>query len=733
VMLFACPWQGWVIGKTLRSRSVQAAQQDFSATMSPASDAPIADHAVHYASSYGWRVFPVPLGTKKSHKSAARSGGRAWGQTTDVEEITQDFQRWPDANVGIVCGAGSKIFVVETDTAEGHGDGVDGAATLSKLENEHGALPATLEAMSPSGSVHRYFNHPGFYVINSESVIGDGIDVRGDGGMVLGPPSVKPDKGVYTWRNELPVADAPQWLLDRVAKPEKPVAAAAVDERSITERALATISRPASSAPPTTFKAMASQPYVDAVLSGEYNAVASVPSEGFQNNQLNISSMKLGKRVAAGLVSEQEVIDIMMQACAANGLLDETGHDACMATIESGLKFGMTQPKGIPEQKPDNVLPFPGGAAPDATSERSKPTSGLTLTYFDDVEKFKQKTWLIKNAIAAGDTSMWIAPPRLKSALMADLAIHMASGTDWRGYPSKETCGVVYFALERGDLVKRRLAAHKQRDELAGLPIVVAVGTLNLMDSKCVDIIVATIGEAEEKFGCQVRFIVIDTLPKAIAEGGGDENQAKDMGKALAHVGLVKGLTGVHVAMVAHSGKDETKGARGSNSQVGDVDVLVRISGEGSIKIATVTKANDQEEGVLTKFKAEIAVLGVDEDGDDITTAIISTDPCGASSTGKPTKAEKAAMKPVERRAKEFLVQAINEVGKKPPPSDRIPHSVERAVPIDVWRDYCDRGGGLTASQADDAARKAFYRAWNGLKDSQRIGIWDELVWIAYD
>jgi hypothetical protein len=51
---------------------------------------------------------------------------------------------------------------------------------------------------------------------------------------------------------------------------------------------------------------MANRPYVDAVLSGEYDAVASIPSEGFQNDQLNVSSMKLGKRVAAGLISEQE-------------------------------------------------------------------------------------------------------------------------------------------------------------------------------------------------------------------------------------------------------------------------------------------------------------------------------------------------------------------------------------------------------------------------------------------
>jgi hypothetical protein len=79
-------------------------------------------------------------------------------------------------------------------------------------------------------------------------------------------------------------------------------------------------------------------------------AVASIPSEGCQNDQLNISSMKLGKYVAGGVIDEHEAVDMMMAACASNGLLDETGRDACMATVESGMSFGKTHPKGVPER-----------------------------------------------------------------------------------------------------------------------------------------------------------------------------------------------------------------------------------------------------------------------------------------------------------------------------------------------------------------------------------------------
>ena len=70
-------------------------------------------------------------------------------------------------------------------------------------------------AESPSGSSHLYFSWPtgGVKIINSASTIGPGIDVRGEGGMVIATPSVKKD-GSYRWINDLPVAEAPAWLIE---------------------------------------------------------------------------------------------------------------------------------------------------------------------------------------------------------------------------------------------------------------------------------------------------------------------------------------------------------------------------------------------------------------------------------------------------------------------------------------------------------------------------------------
>jgi hypothetical protein len=167
--------------------------------------------ALTYAAR-GWVVFPVVRGQRKSHKSSRHSNGRRWGATKDPEEIRQDYARWPEANVGIPTGKENTIWVLEIDTVEGHN--VDGIASLRQLVAKHGALPQTLMARSPSGSLHHYFNWPADRVIsNSASKIAPGIDVRGEGGMVLAPPSLKPFVGVYSWICNAEIVDAPDWLL----------------------------------------------------------------------------------------------------------------------------------------------------------------------------------------------------------------------------------------------------------------------------------------------------------------------------------------------------------------------------------------------------------------------------------------------------------------------------------------------------------------------------------------
>jgi predicted P-loop ATPase len=173
--------------------------------------------ALRYATELGWTVFPVPPGTKKSHKSKKHSNGINWGATNDPEQIERDFKKWPKANVGVPTGDGK--FVIDADTVAGHG--VDGITNFQNLIDANSPLTETRMAKSPTGSKHYYFKCPeGVRIINSDSKLAPGVDVRGEGGMVLAPPSIKPGVGTYEWICEADIADAPQWLINLVIEKE---------------------------------------------------------------------------------------------------------------------------------------------------------------------------------------------------------------------------------------------------------------------------------------------------------------------------------------------------------------------------------------------------------------------------------------------------------------------------------------------------------------------------------
>ena len=176
--------------------------------------------ALEYAAR-GWHVFPAPPGEKKSHVAGRFGNGQRWGATTDPDLIGQYWRRYPDANVGIACGRGSGLLVIECDTPEGHD--VDGIAEMRDLIALHGPLPDTIEALSPTRSWHLYFKYPAHTDIpNSSGHVAPGVDVRGEGGMVIGVPSIRPDKSEpYRWKNPpglFELADCPDWLLQLCLK-----------------------------------------------------------------------------------------------------------------------------------------------------------------------------------------------------------------------------------------------------------------------------------------------------------------------------------------------------------------------------------------------------------------------------------------------------------------------------------------------------------------------------------
>ena len=373
-----------------------------------------------------------------------------------------------------------------------------------------------------------------------------------------------------------------------------------------------------------------------------------------------------------------------------------------------------------------------GGVEHNETPKPAKASravgQALRLTYFDDCSHSVKKLWILKGLIARGETSSWIGPPGSgKSALLTEISIACAAELDWRGHKAKEGCGIVYFALERADLQKRRFRAHSKRDGHLGLPIAIADEIVDLMRPDCTDKIIATVRAAEQHFGCKVGLVVIDTFAKGIAAGGGDEDKARDQNMVMANLRRVHSEISVHIAIVGHTGKNEDRGARGSNAHVGDVDLMVQISGSGAhIKTAEIIKANDQPERVLGQFKLQCVELGKDEDGDPITTAIVSDDDMGeASASTRAGKAKVANLAQVPKAALRALVECLGD-GLSPPPADEHVPAGAKGVTLARWR---ERLAKLSIINEDGNPRQQLSRIVVTLRNAGKIGTWEDFVW----
>lgn len=136
--------------------------------------------------------------------------------TRDESTIAKWWAQNPASNVGIATGIKSNVFVVDIDPRH------RGDETYDSLVHKYGKQPPTCEVITGTNGRHLYYRMPNFDVRNAAGLF-PGIDIRGTGGQVVGPPSIHPDtKQPYYWDGmkeieEEEIAQAPDWLLDVLA------------------------------------------------------------------------------------------------------------------------------------------------------------------------------------------------------------------------------------------------------------------------------------------------------------------------------------------------------------------------------------------------------------------------------------------------------------------------------------------------------------------------------------
>ncbi|WP_447216436.1 AAA family ATPase [Escherichia coli] len=294
----------------------------------------------------------------------------------------------------------------------------------------------------------------------------------------------------------------------------------------------------------------------------------------------------------------------------------------------AGVTDANYYPEGIHSQKRENwreYLERERGKKPGEEHHQRKTTLPMSV---GSAGYDTQLDYVVKGIIPASSLcSIYGASGSYKSFLAGSWACHVSTGRQWGG--RRVAHGAVLYVVGEGGIgVPRRVKAwevvHGEQVKnlyLVNRPIFPAVP----LD---VDEMVIAARQVERETGKPVRMIILDTLARCF--GGNDENDSRDMGAFIRGCDELKRRTGATVLVVHHSGKDETKGARGSSAFRASLDAEYRIRREDAGSEALViscTKMKDAEELKEAAYDLRVVELFTDADGELITSLVVVDKP----------------------------------------------------------------------------------------------------------
>ena len=259
------------------------------------------------------------------------------------------------------------------------------------------------------------------------------------------------------------------------------------------------------------------------------------------------------------------------------------------------------------------------GPAKDAEDEPSG-----TLEWYRNIKPALGSSYIIKGVLDSHALSAIYGPSNSGKTFFAlDLAFHIATGRTWRGFRIRKAA-VLYLAAEGGRGVQNRIAAIRKHTGVDDVPIALRRAGLDLLRSQADLQAVYDLSQETKKIaGNDSLVIVIDTLSRAMA--GGDENSPVDMTALIKNVDMIREATGAHVMLVHHTGKDTARGARGHSSLRAALDTEIEVQAEDNWRAALVTKQRDNASGQEFPFTLHSVSLGVDDDGDEVTSCVIES------------------------------------------------------------------------------------------------------------
>lgn len=479
----------------------------------------------------GFRVFPLAEGEKTPAIDAWQK--RA---TVDPEHIRRwwvdPVTGWEQGyNIGIACGHG--IAVVDVDNK----DGKNGDASLRHLSK--GRLHGTVTSRTPTGGLHMIFATGAEDVGNSAGKLGEGLDIRGLGGYIVGPGSVVA-AGAYAWAErkapgQHKMTKLPDWLRELCTRPKTHTREVApgieLDTPAAMQRAI------------------------------DYLATAPEAVEGAGGDE---TAYKVAARIRDLGLSEGECLSLLLdhwnQRCSPPWEL----HDL-ERKVRNAYTYGQNAP-GTASPTADFEPVAPTQAAAPPLDDALAP---IPLTPFLPAD-LPPREWLLGKLLMAGNVTVLVAPPGVgKSTLVVGILLALASGrSDIVAADPAERMRSWYFNNEDDrEEIMRRLSAAMQHHKLtwrdvadkdgkpyihlndgSRRPLLMAKRTGNGQSVKPADrdALIAYIRAH------RIRLFVADPF---IETHEGDENSNSEMGAVARMYRDVAKATGCAVLLVHHTRK----------------------------------------------------------------------------------------------------------------------------------------------------------------------------------
>jgi len=633
------------------------------------------------------------------------------GATRRLSTVRKLWHKFPDATPSIAPGPNG-LIVVDPDRKN------NGPAKFAAFCKEHGGLPESAVCIpTQDGGQHWYFRDTEGRGNHAGELKSLGCDVRGRGGQVVAPGSIREDGKTYGDANDLTrflrafksdsLPELPGFIRDAIGQPST---ANVSDNDPTIKTAIERLNAEPWPEFSDVFDSTVGLYDLDVVRANDdgFGPLYDTPSGDHSTDRMEMAY----KLLRQWPDMSPEHLAVFYESWNGAGTLTDDGKGAGNYRLRDIAREWFKNKQLVTTQGyTETYTPSSGEAfeavdddeAPDAAKSKTKTAKTLPFEMESDVAgNATLPDWLVQEVVESESLCVvYGAPNSGKSLAVLDLLYHVAAGKPWRGRDVKRG-SVLYISVEGPSGTARRAKAWRTHHGIAdgeSLPLAFIRVDVDLFgDKKSAEAIVNAVALLESMTGLPCRAVAIDTV-NAVTPGM-DENSSADVGVFLRNLRTILANTRATVLPVHHTGKDESRGLRGSNALLARAETTLLVS-DG---VLTTVKMRDGERGQKFPFQIKILNLWTDENGKPVGapvavemergTAMGAVDDDGDDATLTPpdTPADKlrAALRALESCITEQAAMtgdAVSEVGATRSQVFAVMNRDRKAAGLDVLKD----------------------------------------------